>query len=92
MAYNMLGRAYDNISQPELGDDYVRKAFELRERASERENFLLSANYYSVVTEQFDKAADVGELWSQSTFSRWRGYEARAVCPEVDTKSVREKV
>jgi eukaryotic-like serine/threonine-protein kinase len=66
LAYNMLGRAYNNISQPQVGDDYVRKAFELRDHTSERERFLLSANYYSVATTQLDKAAELGELWSQT--------------------------
>jgi DNA-binding winged helix-turn-helix (wHTH) protein/tetratricopeptide (TPR) repeat protein len=65
IAYSALGGLYGDISKPELGDDYSRKAFELRDRTSEREKFLVSADYYSSIG-QLEKAAQIGELWAQT--------------------------
>jgi len=65
MAYAALGARYGNISKPELGDDYTRKAFELRDRTSEWEKFYLSADYYSTIG-QLEKAAEIGKLWAQT--------------------------
>jgi tetratricopeptide (TPR) repeat protein len=66
MAYAALGDAYGNISKPEISDTYSRKAFELRDRTSERERFRLSADYYISGAGQLGKAAEVGELWAQT--------------------------
>jgi serine/threonine protein kinase/tetratricopeptide (TPR) repeat protein len=66
MAYDALGTAYGNVSKIELGDDYIRKAFELRGRASDWERFQLSADYYLTGGLQLQKAAEVGELWAQT--------------------------
>jgi eukaryotic-like serine/threonine-protein kinase len=66
MAYSLLGGCYGDISKPEIGDNYSRKAFELRDRTSEPEKFLLSTDYYSGVTGQVHKAAEIGELWAQT--------------------------
>jgi eukaryotic-like serine/threonine-protein kinase len=66
MAYAALGAAYENISKPETGDTYFRKAFELRDHTSEWERFQLSADYYISGAGQLQKAAEVGELWAQS--------------------------
>ena len=66
MAYVYLGMCYGNISKAELGDSYFRKAFELRDHTSEPERMRLSADYYSVVTGQLEKAAEIGEMWVQT--------------------------
>ena len=66
MAYDALGTCNENISETDAGIHFLSKAFELRDRTSEREKFHLSADYYSAVTAQLDKAADVGELWAQA--------------------------
>jgi serine/threonine protein kinase len=66
VAYSALGACYGNISKPEVGDDYIRKAFELRDRTSEREKFRLSALYYSNITGQLERAAEIGEMWVQT--------------------------
>ena len=66
MAYAALGTAYDNLSQNEQGDAYARKAFELRDRTSEWEQFQLSANYYLSGGSQLQRAADMGELWTRT--------------------------
>jgi len=66
MAYDALGTAYGDVSKTELGDEYIRKAFELRGRTSDWENFQLSADYYLTGGLQLQKAAEVGELWAQT--------------------------
>ena len=50
---NQLGRASENFS----------KAFQLREHASEREKFGITANYYSNVTGELDKAVRINQQW-----------------------------
>jgi eukaryotic-like serine/threonine-protein kinase len=66
MAYDALGVAYGNISKPELGDNYLRKAFDLRDHTSEWERFRLSADYYVTGAGQLKNATEVGELWAQT--------------------------
>jgi eukaryotic-like serine/threonine-protein kinase len=66
MAYSALGGCYENISKNEIAENYIRKAFELREHTSEREKFEISCHYYSQVTDEVGKAAEVGELWTQT--------------------------
>ena len=75
MAYAALGSCYGNIGKAEVGDDYSRKAFELRDHTSEREKFALSADYYGVVIGELEKAAETAELWAQ-TYPNDRGPHA----------------
>jgi len=63
MAYAALGVVYNNISKGEIGDQYIRKAFELRDGTSEWEKFRLSAEYYTAGGGQLEKAAELGEIW-----------------------------
>ena len=43
MAYASLGVAYGNLGQASLAAENLKKAYELRERVSEREKFRISA-------------------------------------------------
>jgi DNA-binding winged helix-turn-helix (wHTH) protein/tetratricopeptide (TPR) repeat protein len=43
-----------------------RKAYDLREKVSERERFLIEGNYYATVTGEREKAAQTFELWQQT--------------------------
>src|SRR4029077_3779067 len=56
MAYGTLGVAYGNMGQFKPQVENLSKAFELKDRASEREKFYISAHYYSEVTREVDKA------------------------------------
>jgi serine/threonine protein kinase/tetratricopeptide (TPR) repeat protein len=56
MAYDLMGGAYQTVGEVALGAEYTRKAFELRERVSEREKLILEGDYYDVVTGDFLKA------------------------------------
>ena len=47
MAYATLGVVYGNLSQTKQQQENLSKAFELKDRASEREKLYISAHYYS---------------------------------------------
>ena len=66
MAYANLGRAYQVIGQHEPMNAALRKAFDLRNRASQREYFDISAVYYQFVAMEIDKTVEVCELWAQT--------------------------
>ncbi|HYL47164.1 MAG TPA: protein kinase [Candidatus Limnocylindrales bacterium] len=65
-AYAGLAVSYGNLGQYEAAGENAKKAFELRDRVSERERFRISANYYGFVTGQMKEAEQVCELWKQS--------------------------
>jgi eukaryotic-like serine/threonine-protein kinase len=64
MAYASLGLGYAESSEEESVWNY-RKAYELRERVSDRERFYIEAHYYTSVTGDWEKAREVYEVWSQ---------------------------
>jgi tetratricopeptide (TPR) repeat protein len=57
LGYTAAGADYSNLGQLERANEYYRKAFQLRERASEREKLAITADYYLNVTGELDKAA-----------------------------------
>jgi len=66
MAYGTLGVAYGNLGQFKRQVENLSKAFELKDRASEREKLYISAHYYSEVTREVDKALAIYEQWKQT--------------------------
>jgi eukaryotic-like serine/threonine-protein kinase len=56
MAYGAVGIHYSNLGEPERAGEYLAKAFQLREHASERERLSITAHYYSSVTGELDKS------------------------------------
>jgi serine/threonine protein kinase/tetratricopeptide (TPR) repeat protein len=66
MAYATLGVAYSNQAAPKEAGDALRKAYDLRERASDREKLYIQAHYYDEVTLDSDKALAVYEKWRQT--------------------------
>jgi len=57
MGYRAVGITYGNLSEIGRGSEYLTKAFQLREHASEREKLEIKAHYYGGVTGELDKAA-----------------------------------
>ncbi len=57
MAYGAVGIHYNNLGEPARASEYLTKAFQLREHASERERLAIDAHYYSAVTGELEKAA-----------------------------------
>jgi eukaryotic-like serine/threonine-protein kinase len=66
LAYAALGTSYANLGQASLAAETQKKAYELRERVSERERLRISAYYYAFVTGELEKEAQTYELWIQS--------------------------
>ena len=58
MAYRSMGSAYGNLGIPEKRKVYIKKAFELRDRTSERERYLIQGDYYKESERTYDKAIE----------------------------------
>ena len=66
MAYAGLGIEYSNLGQASLAADNARKAYDLRDRISDRERYRISAFYFQYVTGEMDKAIEAYRLWAKS--------------------------
>jgi tetratricopeptide (TPR) repeat protein len=66
IAYAALGITYGTAREYELAAQSSQRAFDLRERVSERERFYIAARYYMDVLDDGDKAIEVLELWKQT--------------------------
>jgi len=62
MAYAALSISYGNLGQRSLALEYATKAYELRDRVTEREKLRISADYF-VATGELDKESQTYELW-----------------------------
>ncbi len=66
MPYVKMSVAYSNLNEVGRAREDARKAYELREKVSERERFYIEANYYLTATGELEKAAKAYELWQQT--------------------------
>jgi eukaryotic-like serine/threonine-protein kinase len=66
VAYASLGVAYGNLGQASLAAENIKKAYDLRDRVSEREKYRIAALYYQSVTGELEQASQVYELWAKS--------------------------
>ncbi|HTA22705.1 MAG TPA: protein kinase [Terriglobales bacterium] len=66
MAYAGLAVEYGNLAQASLAADNARKAYDLRDRVSERERYRISALYFQNVTSEVEKTTEAYELWAKS--------------------------
>jgi len=57
MGYRAVGLNYSSLGEQGRANEYLTKAFQLREHASERERLAITAEYYRTVTGELDKAA-----------------------------------
>jgi tetratricopeptide (TPR) repeat protein len=64
MAYATLAAVYTNMGESRLAPANAKKAFELRDRVSERERFYISSHYYND-TGELNKAIEQYQLWEQ---------------------------
>src|SRR5258708_19213576 len=63
MALAVLGVANNNTGNPNEAYEYLQRAFDVKERASERERFYISSHYYGTLRKQADKYIDTLEEW-----------------------------
>ena len=64
-AYAALGTCYKNVGNSELAAEVWKKAYELRNRVSEREKLSIAAHYQFEVSRNMEKAAEAFEFWIQ---------------------------
>jgi tetratricopeptide (TPR) repeat protein len=65
MAYGRLAYDYRNSDDYVRAAENARKAYDLRQRVSEREKFYIEAAYELIVTENLEAARKIYELWAQ---------------------------
>ncbi len=73
VAWATLGVVYANTGRNAEGAEAVKKAYELRDRASEREKLYIQAHYYTEVTIDSEKAL--------ATYAEWRQIYPRDTIP-----------
>src|ERR1019366_10812568 len=66
VAYRDMAIVYGNLNEVGRAAENARKAYELREKVSERERFSIEAIYYLSATGELEKAAQTYELWQQT--------------------------
>ncbi len=69
MAQATLSGMYANMGQSALAPALSKRAFDLRDRVSERERFYISWRYYRDATQQWDKALELAQSWT-ATYPR----------------------
>jgi len=65
-AYARMGVIYSNAGENEKAIEVTRKAYELRDRVSEREKFYITEHYYQTVTGEHEKEMETLELYGQT--------------------------
>jgi tetratricopeptide (TPR) repeat protein len=69
MGHALLSAVYANTNQSAMAPEFSRKAFELRDKVSERERFFISWRYYRDATQAWDKALELAQSWT-ATYPR----------------------
>ncbi len=76
MGYWAVGTIYLDTSQPMRASEYFTKAFQLREHVSEPEKLTITADYYSNVTGELDKATQTYQEQIENYPRNEQGYAA----------------
>jgi tetratricopeptide (TPR) repeat protein/predicted Ser/Thr protein kinase len=66
MAYSWMSSVYRDLNEVGRAAENARKAYDLREKVSERERFTIEGRYYVNATGELEKAAQTFELWQQT--------------------------
>jgi tetratricopeptide (TPR) repeat protein len=64
--YARMGTIYNNQGESETGKEYIRKAYELRDRVSERERLYITEHYYESVTGEHEKEIETLDLYDRT--------------------------
>ncbi len=65
LAYTSLASSYYNLNQIDLSIAAIKKAFELRDRVTERERSHITTLYYDIATGELEKATEGYKQWLQ---------------------------
>ncbi|MGE5834106.1 MAG: protein kinase domain-containing protein [Acidobacteriota bacterium] len=66
LAYAQMSTTYFNLRDNTRARQFAARAYELRERVSERERFYIEARYHDAVAGDLDQALKAYQLWSQT--------------------------
>ena len=66
LAMAQLSGTYANTWQTTLAPEWSRRAFELRDRVSERERYMISWRYYRDATQAWDKGRELARAWGDA--------------------------
>lgn len=66
IAIATLGQVESNLGDRGVGAEYTKKAYSLRDRASEAEKFYIDSHYYDNVTGDTEQSIQVYQLWTQT--------------------------
>jgi eukaryotic-like serine/threonine-protein kinase len=66
MAHAWLGRTYADLDESDLAAQSTSRAWELRDRTSDRENLWITSAYHVLVTGNLEKARQTCQAWVQS--------------------------
>jgi len=66
MAHAYLGRVYANLDESDLSSESIRRAWKLRDRVSDRENFAIDTRYEALVTGNLEKTREISEAWTRT--------------------------
>ena len=78
VAYAQLGSSYSNMGNVNEGTPFFRKAFELRDRATAPERFLIAGRYFDIVIGDLEKGSETYRAWTQVYPDEWLGFNALA--------------
>jgi len=66
MAHAMLGHTYGEMGESDISAEYLRKAYALRDHASDAEKFFITVSYDIRTTGNLEDARQTGEAWAQA--------------------------
>jgi eukaryotic-like serine/threonine-protein kinase len=66
IAYEGLAIEYGNLGQASLAAENGKKAYDLRDRVSEREKYRITAYFFNDVQGDIEKGAEAYEMWAKS--------------------------
>ncbi|MCM3902482.1 MAG: protein kinase [Pyrinomonadaceae bacterium] len=66
LAYGQLGTSYRDLRNLALGNKYLERAYQLRNRVSERERLEISASFFRHITGELDKRIETTALMTRT--------------------------
>ncbi|HTS11836.1 MAG TPA: winged helix-turn-helix domain-containing protein [Candidatus Limnocylindrales bacterium] len=66
MAYAELASSYADLQESGLAINNIQKAYELRERTTDREKYYIEIEFYDDVTGDLNKSIEACKLWEQT--------------------------
>jgi DNA-binding winged helix-turn-helix (wHTH) protein/tetratricopeptide (TPR) repeat protein len=66
LAYSTMGREYADLDEPGLSAENTTRAWQLRDRTSDPEKFLIAANYQILATGNLEEARETCEAWAHA--------------------------